>query len=206
MPKLYYFSPLNCVHNIHAFTAAKLSCFFCIHHFSNSIDISISVSTSSNITEEKSNLTSGSSMISNSTNHYSIDTFPTNSRAQCQLTCAAECLTRDQCTGYNCNNEICSLFSSNCSSADNSTAVFIFRERLSITAGMSSYKINWIGLTSQREDSLLTNWNSETFTRFSRLRCIKPSLIFCCFGFLSICSAEKFLQTLKYLFNAQKPQ
>ena len=142
MPKLYYFSPLNCLHNIQAFTAVKLSVLHCSHHFSNFTVTSISVSASSNTTEEKSNYTSGSSMRSNSTNHYSIETLSTNSRAQCQLRCAAECLTRDHCTSYNCDDEICTLFSSNCSGAHNSTAVFIFRERLSITAGISSYKIS----------------------------------------------------------------
>ena len=74
-----------------------------------------------------------------------IDTFSTNSRAQCQLKCAAECLTRDQCTGYNCDNVTCTLFSSDCSGAHNATTVFTFRERASedITAGMGSYKMSY---------------------------------------------------------------
>ena len=89
-------------------------------------------------TDERSEYPSGTALRSVSTNHYILDTFPTNSRAQCQLMCAAECLTRDHCTGYNCNNEICTLFSSNCSSADNSTTIFKFRGRGSeeITTGM----------------------------------------------------------------------
>ena len=114
------------------------SCKTCTHHFANFTAILISVSTTNNTTEEKSNYTSGSSMRSNSTNHYMIDTFSTNSRAQCQLRCAVECLTRDQCTGYNCENEICTLFSSSCSRADNSAMVFIISGKLSrsrITAG-----------------------------------------------------------------------
>ena len=134
---LFWFACYTCCYSCKALALC------CTHHGFYFIAMLILVSASARTIEKKRGYTNGISMRSNSTNHDSIDTFSINSRAQCWLKCAAECQTRDQCTSWNRENKIWSLFSSNCSNAQNSTTFFMLRQNVSkeITASIISYRL-----------------------------------------------------------------